>query len=899
MECNKYEAIRAKEVAETKMHKNDFNGARKLALKAQQIYPDTDNIAQLITVCDVHCASQKKIDAYEMDWYGILQIAQTSDDSIIKKNYRKLALLLHPDKNKFPGAEAAFKLIGEAHRLLSDPVRRRMHDMKRKPFVKSSMPYQPANNQYAPKQPFQGGSKGPQMPQYANVNLRQQYQPSAQPASSLTTFATVCPDCSNLRHAPVSDKNRYVLCYVCNKTFIAMEAKSDYSAKDKNYKKACSVKKNIPNQGKSATGGMPKENIRSKDVHTNGSTEATGSKGVMNSNDTKSKKINKRKRKKSKEDSDSESESDTDEDEIFVVDDELSNIPDTGIDGLRNPRRSTRQKHKVSYDESHIDDEVHSHDVAAKVSSASENAGAEVNEDVNKMDHCNSEPASKESSNHFNTAQKMKNESPAESGNETHPYSCPDPDFNNFDDLRKEECFKVGQLWALYDDDGAMPRFYGRIKAVYRPTKELCLTWLERVSNNDMSQKSTERKLPCSCGKYIRGETQIIAMGEIFSHPVVWKKGNSENIYCIYPQQGQIWALFKNNQAFESASTKTYEYDYVEVISDYVEGHGLTVAYLGKAKGYGSIFSRMDSNGNTYSIPHDEISRFSHMIPSFKLFGEERGVFELDPLLVPADEKAVIDLGDLKILPANFKPAFEYNDAVDNFSEDESEDSDSADPEFFNFESNKCENKFEANQIWAVYDEDDGMPKRYVLILSVNSSPEFKLIVKWLNLGGKQGDIIKWKDNKMHAGCGIFKLGRKKPQEFPPDTFSHIVKPRQTDKEDEFAILPAKGEVWALYKNWKPEMNSDDIEAFEYEIAEVQVIDEVGIRVLLLQQDSGHKTVFKSIPNKEILTIPKEQLLRFSHQIPAFQLTDELDGTFRGCWELDPAAIPQKLLFPS
>ncbi|RVW85996.1 Pumilio-like 5 [Vitis vinifera] len=63
-------------------------------------------------------------DAYgsrtEMDWYGILQVEQAADDAIIRKRYQKLALLLHPNKNKFVGAEAAFKLIGEENRILSD-----------------------------------------------------------------------------------------------------------------------------------------------------------------------------------------------------------------------------------------------------------------------------------------------------------------------------------------------------------------------------------------------------------------------------------------------------------------------------------------------------------------------------------------------------------------------------------------------------------------------------------------------------------------------------------------------------------------------------------------------------------------------------------------------------------
>ncbi|VVB17487.1 unnamed protein product [Arabis nemorensis] len=50
----------------------------------------------------------------------ILQVEPDADESTIKKQYKKLALHLHPDKNKFPGDESAFKLIGEAKRVLLD-----------------------------------------------------------------------------------------------------------------------------------------------------------------------------------------------------------------------------------------------------------------------------------------------------------------------------------------------------------------------------------------------------------------------------------------------------------------------------------------------------------------------------------------------------------------------------------------------------------------------------------------------------------------------------------------------------------------------------------------------------------------------------------------------------------
>ena len=50
MECNKEEAIRARGIAEKKMHENDFVGARKIAMKAQQLFPGLENMSQLLAV---------------------------------------------------------------------------------------------------------------------------------------------------------------------------------------------------------------------------------------------------------------------------------------------------------------------------------------------------------------------------------------------------------------------------------------------------------------------------------------------------------------------------------------------------------------------------------------------------------------------------------------------------------------------------------------------------------------------------------------------------------------------------------------------------------------------------------------------------------------------------------
>ncbi|GIY36683.1 dnaJ homolog subfamily B member 12 [Caerostris darwini] len=62
------------------------------------------------------------------DFYEILGVPKDAGDSDIKKQYRKLALQFHPDKNKAPGATEAFKAIGNAFAVLSDPEKKKQYD---------------------------------------------------------------------------------------------------------------------------------------------------------------------------------------------------------------------------------------------------------------------------------------------------------------------------------------------------------------------------------------------------------------------------------------------------------------------------------------------------------------------------------------------------------------------------------------------------------------------------------------------------------------------------------------------------------------------------------------------------------------------------------------------------
>lgn len=63
------------------------------------------------------------------DYYEVLGVTKESTDSEIKKAYKKLALQMHPDKNKAPGSVEAFKAIGNAVAVLTDPEKRKSYDL--------------------------------------------------------------------------------------------------------------------------------------------------------------------------------------------------------------------------------------------------------------------------------------------------------------------------------------------------------------------------------------------------------------------------------------------------------------------------------------------------------------------------------------------------------------------------------------------------------------------------------------------------------------------------------------------------------------------------------------------------------------------------------------------------
>lgn len=66
------------------------------------------------------------------DYYDILGVTPESDDDQIRRQYRKLAMQYHPDRNPDDSeAEDKFKNVAEAYGVLTDPVKRSQYDRAR------------------------------------------------------------------------------------------------------------------------------------------------------------------------------------------------------------------------------------------------------------------------------------------------------------------------------------------------------------------------------------------------------------------------------------------------------------------------------------------------------------------------------------------------------------------------------------------------------------------------------------------------------------------------------------------------------------------------------------------------------------------------------------------------
>ncbi|ERN15533.1 hypothetical protein AMTR_s00048p00106110 [Amborella trichopoda] len=220
------------------------------------------------------------------------------------------------------------------------------------------------------------------------------------------------------------------------------------------------------------------------------------------------------------------------------------------------------------------------------------------------------------------------------------------------------------------------------------------------------------------------------------------------------------------------------------------------------------------------------------------------------------------------------------------------------DSDFYDFDNDRMEECFKKSQIWAVYDDDDGMPRHYALIEEVTSIDPFVVQISWLDIE-INGDLslILWEKSGYHTACGLFRTVRKATIE-SVNVFSHLISGERAMREI-YRIYPMQGSIWALYRDLdsrkEDHLRGESQRAYDIVVSLTSFSEDYGISVAYLERVKGFKAVFKRSETgaHAVRLIEKDEVRQFSHQVPARTLSGTEDPYLPGeCWELDPASLP-------
>ncbi|CDP15001.1 unnamed protein product [Coffea canephora] len=730
MESNKDEAIKAKGMAEQKLAENDILGAKRFASKAQSLFPRLEGLSQFLQTLNIYAAAERKVNG-ELDWYKILGVHPLADAETIKKQYRKLALALHPDKNKAVGADGAFKILSEAWSLLSDKVKRAAYDEKQN--IRAL--YQKGAGQNPP-----GGVK-----EYGNENFTNTSSTVSKPsvpvntqtdsAPPTATFWTQCTRCLIKYQYLAEHRNCILVCYKCLQPFMAAEMpslpvnnnptstpRSQYPQEQGSHpgnNASSDSGRNFPPIPKTEPLGFPGVGLNNKANVPQGSSFKFGGSGSMSTPATAAAqpatvpqdssfkfggsrsmstlattaaaqptftfqqmgenlkrgreeavtgKVHKEflKRDPSKK-SDSGSPS--------------YNVSSSGkADKTAKKRRVDQHKARVAGK----DVKTRARGVSGRGNSRGNQmakSGAEKvdnlpkslrelsQSEIREMLMVKARTEIRKKLQQWNVAAVQKSSDTTASMSTPKPdalgslpsasitgsnteaaaivtMDVPDPEFYDFDKDRVEKSFTKNQVWASYDNEDGMPRFYAFIhKVLSRKPFEVQISWLHSKSSSEFGpQNWVGRGFAKTCGVFRIGKYEVNRALNSFSHRVSWNKG-AKGVIQIVPKKGDVWALYRNWSSDWDELTPNdviRQYDMVEVLQDYNEEQGVAVAPLVKTAGFRSVFHRHLDKNKIYKIPREEMFRFSHQVASYLLTGQEaqaapKDCRELDTAAMPLE----------------------------------------------------------------------------------------------------------------------------------------------------------------------------------------------------------------------------------------------------------------------
>lgn len=716
MECNKDEAQRAKGIAKKKFEAGDLQGARKFALKAQTLFPALEGVDQMIAIFDIYLASEGKV-AGEKDWYSILSVPLNANDEKIKKQYKKLVLQFHPDKNKSVGAEGAFQMVQEAYTVLSDRTKRAVYDQKRnvRTFQQRTAQSGKASTVPGASNGFYNFAANAATASKWTVNKQTvgsaTHAPSAPstatraPVAKPDTFWTSCNKCKmNYEYLRVY-LNNHLRCPSCRQPFLAKEVQKPPAGnvvQDSNISGAnqnTTTNRNLQwgpfsraAGAASATASSAAAAQAANVVHQTYEKvrrEREEAQAAARREEALRRKYNPLKRHASMSGNvnlgpgDATSGKKT---RTMTKDAEVgssSTISSPGANFFRVPGVNISFSNNIGAYEFQGDDGGPSwkprpliHLSLAKTFSQMDLRGlllektkTELKNKLtvikSKTSQVASEKASKKIAVKENggdnealgpedpTAIKDSHDSEqtgsntstdAENEDDDHlSYNVPDPDFHDFDKNRTEECFQSDQIWATYDDEDGMPRYYAFIQKVLslKPFK-LRISYLTSRANSEFGPLNwVSSGFIKTCGDFRIGKYESCDIVNMFSHQMKWDKG-PRGLIKIYPQKGDIWAVYRNWSSDWDEDTPDnvlHAYNVVEVLDAYDEVHGISIIPLVKVTGFRTVFQRHQDPNATMKIPKEEMFRFSHLVPFYRMSGEEaanvpKDSYELDPAAI-------------------------------------------------------------------------------------------------------------------------------------------------------------------------------------------------------------------------------------------------------------------------
>ncbi|KAK4264526.1 hypothetical protein QN277_025688 [Acacia crassicarpa] len=819
MECNKDDALRAKELAEKKFLEMDLAGAKRFALKAQELYPGLDGLSQLLATLEVYVAAEKKING-EIDWYKVLGVDPLADDETIRRHYRKMALILHPDKNKSVGSEGAFKLISQAWSLFSDKGKRLFYDQRCN--VRGS--FQEVSNRNPSVPASQNGFFN--IFNTANWKARDHataVHPNPTPASPVSlkqSFWTICGACKTMFEYPTVYLNSNLVCNCCHEPFLASE--TPHPSIFCNGLRAETQKKKFKSTRMEENGYV---SGRPQTCSINSLGNLYGSKPFAMPGGTAS---------------------------------VSGRIPTSSINSLENlygsksftmPGGTANVSGRAPISSANSLENLYGSRTFTMPGGTANVSGRIPTSSINSLEDLYGPKPSAMSFGAANVPRSASStaKAPSDFGFTSENLKRRYEDAFPPTMMGKAHCGKTHDTeTTAHNPDSQSSSFdLDTVLKEDRPRKK------RNVDENgdDSDKRELETKIASQTeGIRLAGECGFL-------------KGNM-GIERVNPV-----GSYKRSGMRDMSQQK------------------LKMALMEKARN--DIRSKLEELNFAYVPRKIDNSKKPDEKAKEKDNNRSRNGVEKIQGFVDSETTAKKS--------SSVDPDMSTLEAADSLSMSV------PDPDFHNFDNDRTEKSFGANQVWAAYDDDDGMPRYYAMIHSVISRKPFKMRMSWLN--SKSNDElapIKWVGCGFPKTSGDFWIG-KRELNGSLNSFSHRVKWSKGTR-GVIQIYPKKGDVWALYRNWSLDWNEltpDDI-VQKYDMVEVleDYNEGQGVNVSPLIKVAGFKTVFRQFADsKKIKSIPREEMFRFSHLVPCYSLTDQ-DGhnVPPGCLELDPAAVPMELL---